>query len=431
MREVDQEAEYRGPSEPQGRRAPEDDERRDSTVPEAVKRQVAEGNRTQARPPTSPRRRRLVHGTLLVGGFVVLALVGRWGYQWWTHGRFVQSTNDAYLQADQVAVSTRVAGIVEKVFVGDNQPVHAGDPLVQIDDRDFRARLAQARAQADQGRAGIAQAEAQISQQEAQIAQAQAQLDGARAEARFADREAARYAQLVATGAEASERYDQMRQNRDQAHARLDQASASLLAAQRQIGALRALIQQGQAQIEQAEAQARQAQVDLESALVRASIDGRVGDRSVRVGQYVQPGTRMMSVVPVQSIYLVANFKETQVGLMRPGQPVTISVDALDGKDLRGVVDSFAPGTGAQFALIPPSNATGNFTKIVQRVPVRIRIEAGPDERQVLVPGLSVTASVDTSVANHGSEEVTRVLGKNEEERPTSQRAEAAGPAGP
>lgn len=375
----------------------------------------------------SPRRRRGLQAMGLGVGLVVLIAAGAWGYQWWTHGRFVESTNDAYLQADHVAASPRIAGRVEKVFVADNQTVKAGDPLLQIDDRDYRARLEQAQAQADQGRAAVAQAEAQIHLQDAQIASAQAQLDGARAEALFAEREATRYTQLVATGAETSERYDQARQNHDQAHARVKQTSAALLAAQRQIGTLQAQIQQARAQIAQAEALTRAAQVDLDSTLVRSSINGRVGDSSVRAGQYVQPGTRMMSVVPVQDIYLVANFKETQIGRMRPGQPVTISVDALEGKDLRGEVDSFSPGTGAQFALIPPSNATGNFTKIVQRVPVRIRLEAGPEERLVLVPGLSVVATVDTS----GATVVTSARGENGPGVLAHQHAEASEHAQP
>ncbi len=169
-----------------------------------------------------------------------------------------------------------------------------------------------------------------------------------------------------------------------------------MLAARRQIDTLRAQIGVAKAQIEQAAAQVRQAHTDVEGSVVRASIAGRIGDRSVRPGQYVQPGTRMMTVVPVQAIYLTANFKETQIGRMRPGQPVEIKVDALGSRKLNGVVDSFSPGTGAQFALIPPSNATGNFTKIVQRVPVRIRVIAPAGAGAVLLPGLSVEASVDT-----------------------------------
>jgi membrane fusion protein, multidrug efflux system len=144
----------------------------------------------------------------------------------------------------------------------------------------------------------------------------------------------------------------------------------------------------------------------MQDTIVRSALAGRVGDRTVRVGQYVQPGTRMLTVVPVQNTYLEANFKETQVGRMRVGQPVTLHVDALPGRDLHGVVDSFAPGTGSQFALLPPENATGNFTKIVQRVPVRIRIETGPETRSVLLPGLSVTADVDTRSARERDQRI-------------------------
>jgi membrane fusion protein (multidrug efflux system) len=140
--------------------------------------------------------------------------------------------------------------------------------------------------------------------------------------------------------------------------------------------------------------------------VLRSTIAGRVGDRSVRVGQYVQPGTRLMTIVPVQDVYLTANFKETQIGLMRPGQPVTIRVDALPGTDLHGTVDSFSPGTGSQFALLPAENATGNFTKIVQRVPVKIRLAAGPETRKVLLPGLSVNVEVDTRGARNTAERI-------------------------
>jgi membrane fusion protein (multidrug efflux system) len=176
--------------------------------------------------------------------------------------------------------------------------------------------------------------------------------------------------------------------------------------AESQIASTTAQIAQARAQLEAAQASAKQAQLDMQDTIVRSALPGKIGDRSVRVGQYVQPGTRMMSVVPVQSTYLVANFKETQVGHMRIGQPVTLHVDALSGTDLHGVVDSFAPGTGAQFALLPPENATGNFTKIVQRVPVRIRINTGPETRSVLLPGLSVTADVDTRSSREGDKRI-------------------------
>jgi membrane fusion protein (multidrug efflux system) len=344
----------------------------------------------------SPLQNRTVKAGLGVLALLVVLGSGVWLFNWWTTGRFVQKTNDAFLQADQVTVAPKVAGYVEQVLVGDNQDVVAGQMLVRIDPRDPAAKLDQAQALVDQGKAAIAADEAQIDQQRATIAQAQATLAGSKAGAVYAAQQVDRYGPLAQTGAETAERLDQLRQNRDQANAQSAGAAAQVLAAQRQIQTLHAQIAVAQAQIEQAAAQVRQAQTDVEGSVVRASIAGRVGDRSVRPGQYVQPGTRLMTVVPVQAIYLTANFKETQIGRMRPGQPVEIKVDALGSQKLKGVVDSFAPGTGAQFALIPPSNATGNFTKIVQRVPVRIRVLSPPSVRAVLLPGLSVEAAVDT-----------------------------------
>jgi membrane fusion protein (multidrug efflux system) len=344
----------------------------------------------------------VIVGLIVVVAAGLLILAAIWFTHYWTRGRFVESTNDAYIQADQVTVAPRVSGFIDQVLVRDNQSVHAGQPLVRVDDRDARAKMDQAMAQVDQGRASVVQAKAQIRQQEAQITQLEAQLTGAKTRAQFAERQAARYGPLAAAGAETAEKYDQMRQNGNDADATMAQDRAAVLAAKRQIDTLKAQILTASAQIEGAEAQVRQAKVDLDTTLVLASIDGRVGDQTVRVGQYVQPGTALMTVVPVQSIYLVANFKETQLGRMRAGQPATIKVDALDGKTLHGVVESFAPGTGAQFALFPPNNATGNFTKVVQRIPTRIRIDAGPEARKILAPGLSATVSVDTYGAGAG-----------------------------
>jgi membrane fusion protein (multidrug efflux system) len=332
----------------------------------------------------------------MFGLIAVLAAGGWWLFGWWTHGRFIESTDDATLQADEVAVSARVSGLVEQLLVKDNQSVAAGQLLVRIDDREPRARLEAARAQADQARAGIAQAAAQINQQQARIAQAQAALEGAQSQLAFADKEVARYARLAQSGAETGESYDQKKQSRNQARALVAQDTASLLSAQRQIGILQAQIRQAQAQIELADAQGRQAQVDLDATLVRARVAGRIGDKSVQAGQYVQTGTRLMSVVPVNDLYVVANFKETQMRDMRVGQPATIDIDALGGRQLHGVVESFAPGTGSEFALIPPNNATGNFTKIVQRVTARIHVDLDTRAREVVVPGMSVTIAVDT-----------------------------------
>jgi len=332
-------------------------------------------------------------------GAVALVVAAVWLARWWTVGRFIEGTDDAYLQADSVTVAPKISGYVTDVYVGENAMVKAGDPLVRLDTRQYQVALDQAQATVDARAADIQRALADIQQQHANIEQAKAQQQVARVSAQHARDEVQRYAPLAATGAETSERLAELTSTRDQALATLAANTAALAAAQTQIAATTAQIAQARAQLEAAQASAQQSRLDLQDTVIRSALTGKVGDRTVRVGQYVQPGTRMLTVVPVQSTYVEANFKETQVGHMRVGQPVTLQVDALPGTDLHGVVDSFAPGTGSQFALLPPENATGNFTKIVQRVPVRIRIETGPETRSVLLPGLSVTVDVDTKSA--------------------------------
>ncbi|WP_028220516.1 HlyD family secretion protein [Paraburkholderia oxyphila] len=337
---------------------------------------------------------------VLVGlGLAALVAAGVWGGHWWLVGRFIESTDDAYLQADSVTIAPKVSGYVTDVYVADNQAVKAGDPLVKLDARQYQVALDQSNATVDARNADIQHAEAQIAQQHANIAQTQAQQEVARVSLRHAQDEVARYAPLAATGAETAERLAELKSTRDQAQATLAADTAAVEAARSQIAALTAQLAQARAQLEAARANAAQSQLDLDNSVVRSALAGRVGDRTVRVGQYVQPGTRMLTVVPVQKTYLTANFKETQIGRMRVGQPVEMHVDALPGHTLHGVVDSFSPGTGAQFALLPPENATGNFTKIVQRVPVRIRLDTGPETRSVLLPGMSVTVDVDTRSA--------------------------------
>ena len=354
----------------------------------------------------SPTRRSGKRLILVALGIVALILAGGWLARWWTVGRFIESTDDAYLQADSVTVAPKVSGYVTDVYVGDNATVKAGDPLVRLDTRQYQVALDQAQATIAARTADIQRAQADILQQHATIEQAKAQQQVARVSAQHARDEVQRYAPLAATGAETSERLSELTSTRDQALATLAANTAAVNAAETQIAAITAQIAQARAQLEAADASARQAHLDLQDTVVRSALAGKVGDRSVRVGQYVQPGTRLLSVVPVQSTYLTANFKETQVGHMRVGQPVILHVDALPGTDLHGVVDSFAPGTGAQFALLPPENATGNFTKIVQRIPVRIRLETGPETRSVLLPGLSVTADVDTRSSREGDERI-------------------------
>ncbi|MEX3960832.1 HlyD family secretion protein [Paraburkholderia sp. EG286B] len=336
---------------------------------------------------------------LILLGLAALVAAAVWLGHWWVVGRFIESTDDAYLQADSVTIAPKVSGYVTDVYVADNQAVKAGDPLVKLDARQYQVALDQAQATVDARTADIEHAQAQIEQQRANVAQAQAQQEVAQVSLRHANDEVARYAPLAATGAETTERLAELKSERDKAQATLAADAAAVTSARSQISALNAQLSQARAQLEAARANAAQSQLDLDNTVVKSALAGRVGDRSVRVGQYVQPGTRMLTVVPVQRTYLTANFKETQIGRMRAGQPVELHVDALPGHTLHGVVDSFSPGTGAQFALLPPENATGNFTKIVQRVPVRIRLETGPETRSVLLPGMSVTVDVDTRSA--------------------------------
>jgi membrane fusion protein, multidrug efflux system len=355
-------------------------------------------------PPATKMSRQTV--MLSVGAVLLIgALV--WGVRWWTVGRFIESTDDAYLQADNVTVAPKVSGYVAEVFVADNQAVSAGDPLVRLDGRQYQAVLEQAKAAIAARRADIERGEAEMLQQKANIQQVRAQLVGARASEEHAGEEVKRYEPLVATGAETTERLADLKNARNQAAAIVAADIAAVQAAERQPATTQAQIDQARAQLDAAEASVRQAQLDMSDTVVRSTLAGRVGDRTVRVGQYAQPGTRLMTIVPVQDIYLVANFKETQIGLMRSGQPATIHVDAL-GTDLHGTVDSFSPGTGSQFALLPPQNATGNFTKIVQRVPVRIHVDMGQETRRVLVPGLSATVNVDTRSGREAEKRVER-----------------------
>ncbi|WP_267393155.1 MULTISPECIES: HlyD family secretion protein [unclassified Sphingomonas] len=362
---------------------------------------------------------------------LVLALIVIGGVLWFLRyqsvGKYMQSTDDAYIQADAVTVSPKVSGYVDQVLVADNQQVKAGQPLIQIDPRDYRAQTAQVEAQIDVSRANAAGVRAQIGEQQAAVARAQSDLSAAETDAAYARSEVARYTPLAATGAESREKLSQLQNQARQSAAQVASARAALLSAQRKIGTLNTQVKQALAQGEASRAQLDAANVNLGSTLIRASVDGRIGDKTVRVGQYVQSGTRMMSIVPVQQLYIEANFKETQLGLMRIGQPVTLEVDALPGVEIHGRVQSLSPGTGAQFSLLPPQNATGNFTKIVQRVPVRIAIDAGPATRQLLLPGMSVDVTVDTRSAKGDKERIRKEQEQHNDRREQAQEQRQQG----
>lgn len=370
--------------------------------------EAAANNAADAQKEPSPAKKRRTRLILLIIALVVVVVGVLWFLRYQSYGKYQQSTNDAYIQADAVTVASKVSGYVEQVFVADNQPVKQGDALLRIDPRDYRAQAQQYQAQIDVAQANAEGVRAQIREQEAGIAQAQAQLASAQNDLRFARTESARYAPLVATGAETGEKLSQLRNQQHEAEAQVAAAHAALVSAQRRIGTLQAQVGQALSQGKAAQAQLAAANVNVGSTVIRASANGRIGNKTVEPGQFIQPATRLMSIVPVTQLYIEANFKETQLGLMRPGQPVTIKVDALDGITLHGRVESVSPGTGAQFSLLPPQNATGNFTKIVQRVPVRIAIDATKSARDLLLPGMSVDVTVDTLSAKGERERIER-----------------------
>lgn len=347
---------------------------------------------------------RVVMGVLALGA--AYGAYSLYGYQ--TVGRYMQETNDAYVKADGVAVSSKLAGYVRAVPVAENQAIAAGGLLVQIDPSDFSTRLAQASAQVEVARATEAATLASINEARSAVGQAQAALAASQRDLAYLNGEVTRFGPLVASGAEPRQMLDQLTANRDKASADVSAKQAMLAAANDRVVSARAQAGQSAAQIKAAQAQRDAAGNDLGTTRITAPVAGRIGNSTVRVGQFVQPGQRLMTIVPTQALYVEANFKETQIGLMRAGQPVKISVDALPDVDFHGTVESITPGTGANFSMIPPQNATGNFTKIVQRVPVRIRLNAGPESRKVLVPGLSLTVEVDTRSAKSAVEAIRK-----------------------
>lgn len=334
---------------------------------------------------------------------------GAWRFvDWRENGRWVEETNDAYVRADGVAIAAKLAGYVAAVEVRDNQAVAAGAPLIRIDPTDFQTRIDAAETQIRTAQAAGAATLAGLAEAQAGAAQARAALAASEADARYLDGEIRRYTPLVAAGAEPATVLAQLRANRAKAAADIAAKRAMIAQAEARLGTIRAQGGQSEAQVAAAAVQRRAAANDLAATRIVAPIAGRAASLTARVGQFVQPGQRLATIVPTDALYVEANFKETQIGLMRPGQPVTIRADALDGVTFRGTVESITPGTGANFSVIPPQNATGNFTKIVQRVPVRIRLQAGPESRRVLVPGLSLTVAVDTRGAKGALDAIRR-----------------------
>lgn len=333
---------------------------------------------------------------LLMTGVAIAALAGAawYGWDYWTVGQYLVSTDDAYVQADNTTIAPKVSGYLDQVLVNDNQRVKAGQMLARIDARDFKVALEQAKADVAAARATIASKQAQLEVQDAVINAAKATVEVDQATVTFAAQENKRYTDLASSGYGSVQNAQQAQSHIASAEATVQRDTANLASALKQVDLLKAEIVQANAALKRVEAIQAQAELNLGYTTITAPIDGVVGNRTLRVGQYVQAGTQLMSVVPVQGAYVVANFKETQVARMAPGQSVSIRVDALGGAELKGRITSLAPGTGSQFSLLPFEPGTGNFTKIVQRVPVRIEFDPDQQALKNLRPGLSVLAKV-------------------------------------
>ncbi|WP_229262041.1 HlyD family secretion protein [Duganella guangzhouensis] len=347
--------------------------------------------------------------TALLGvGALALLAAGAAGLHWWQLGRFLISTDDAYVRADIATISPRVAGYISRVAVRDNQAVAAGEVLAQIDDAIYRARLAQAdgaltaaKARVLAQQAAIANLRAQAGQQHSLIAAATAETQARQADLRQAELAYQRQQLLTRQQVTDAQHLEAAEASASRGAAALEAARANGAASKARLAVLATQGQQAEAALHEAEGAQQQAeatralaQLDLDHTVIRAPVAGLVGQRSLRVGAYVAAGTPLMALVP-QQIYVVANYKEVQLDGVAAGQQVEIEVDALGGRALKGHVDSLAPASGAQFAVLPPDNASGNFTKIVQRIPVRISLDAGQPLLAELRPGMSVVTAVD------------------------------------
>jgi membrane fusion protein (multidrug efflux system) len=333
---------------------------------------------------------------------VVLALATTGGWYWWNVLRFLQSTDDAYVQSDISLISPKVEGYIKEVRVADNQEVAEGSVLFVIDDRDFAAKVAQAEAAVATEEAMVTTYGSRLDLQRAMIEEAQAMLESAEADLSRAQRDFTRYSALMSSDFASRQRFEQAQADSRKAEAAVARSRAALAAAQNQLAVLRSQRHEEEGRRQQARATLQLARNDLENTVIRAPVSGVAGNRAGQVGQYVKAGTQLLSLVPLSRVYVTANFKETQLTHMRPGQLAAVSVDAYPDLTIDGRIESFAPASGAQFSLLPPDNATGNFTKIVQRVPVRIALPANSPFTGRLRPGLSVTVAVDTRDSGDG-----------------------------
>ena len=361
-------------------------------IPQAAQKS-ARAATSASRPRARGSRKRAI---LALVAAVGVSFAAYKGYQWATHGRFLVATDDAYVRADTATLAAKVSGHLARVPVNDHAMVKAGDLLAVIDDGDYRLAVAAAEDKAQTQAATVARIGAQAEAQKAMVAQAEAQLAGVRAEALRAALDFDRAQKLKEATFATQQRVDTAQADRDRTAAAVETARAAVLAAKANLAVIEAQGLEATRVGAELKTALDKARRDLSFTEIRAPFDGVVGNKAAQPGQFVQPGARLMALVPLDSVYVEANFKETQIGKLRPGQKATLSVDAFGERTYEGVVESLSPASGAQFSLLPPENATGNFTKIVQRVPVRLRVSREAAREGLLRPGLSVVVDVDT-----------------------------------
>ncbi|HKJ62510.1 MAG TPA: HlyD family secretion protein [Hyphomicrobiales bacterium] len=348
----------------------------------------------EAAPPKPPRSRRKLIAMIVLP--LLLLAAGWYGYQWFTVGRFQVTTDDAYIKADGAILAAKVSGYVASVDVADNADVKSGAVIAHIDAGDYRIAVQSAKDDIAVQQAAIDRIDRQVAAQEAALEQAKAQLTSAEAVATQAASELQRQEDLAKRNYASHQTLEQANAANTQAAAGVLSAKAAVLAARAQIDVVKAQRQEAVSTLVQLQTRLQKAERDLSFTQIRAPFDGVLGNRAMNVGDYVQPGQRLASLIPLDAVYIDANFKETQLGELKPGQPVEIEVDAMPGHIFHGHVVSFAPASGSVFSLLPPDNATGNFTKVVQRIPVRVRVDTTADEENLLRPGMSVIVSVNT-----------------------------------
>jgi membrane fusion protein (multidrug efflux system) len=334
-------------------------------------------------------------GLAALGLFTAVGIAW-YGWNWWAVGRFIETTDDAYVGGNVTTLSPHVAGFVSQILVGDNQFVKAGQLVITLDDRDYKAALAHAEAVVQNQTAALANLHAKYTLQQSMIEQAQAQLAADQAEAGWTRADAARYHSLALTTFGTLQNDQKAYAADRKATAAVRAGEANLDAAKQQLTVIDTEIAETQASLAQAQADLSTAQLNLGYTQIRSPIDGYVGNRAAQVGAYTPVGTALLAITPAHGLWVDANFKEDQLARMQPGQSASFIADVLPGRTLTGRVLSLAPATGAIFSVIPPENATGNFTKIVQRVPVRVEVDDGDGTLGLLRPGLSTTVSVDT-----------------------------------